>query len=851
MEKLFSQRPKKRGMIGNLWAHQTKILKEYQSFNDSKKTDIALELPTGSGKTLIGLIISEWHLSQENKKTVYACPTKQLAEQVHNFADQQGFSSVLLTGSSRLWNPGDFNKYNRADSIAITTYSSIFNSNPKLNNVDVIIFDDAHTAENYVSSNWSISIDRNNEHEQFRDIITLLIEETDFRERILSDKRTESIRLVPPDLINKFLPELNGILSEFPQGSSNYYSWEQLEGHIVSCSFYISYDEILIRPFIPPTFSHEPFQSPKRRVYLSATLGNSGELQKSFGIFNIEKISSTADDINTGRRIIIFPELVNDFPREDSDSDSPSFANALRSISYDLEKNLLILTPSSAEAGHIANKLNIPKEEQLQPDTLSESIMENKRIPGVLLAANRYDGIDLADDRCRMMVVSGLPSTSHLQDKFLITKLRANKVLEERIKTKVIQGLGRCTRNSNDWSVIIVLGEDLLSFLTSPNIKEQFPIDLQAELELGITISENYDSGEILEFARVGLEFGEQWRDELEPHIRQVREDASIIIPDYSVELMQSAEFEVRTFQALWSKDFKIAIENAQKSIDLLTSGETRTYKSLWSYYINCWARILAQTEKTEKDIKLYSRLAEKELANAKTNSKGLTWIPEAESIGNEKSIAPSDLDKVAIANIYKLAKTKFGNYSKLKTTIEDLRSSIQKTTARDFERGLKIMGDLLGTESSEKPKENSRADAVWYWNGMLITCEAKSEKRIDNNVTDNDLRQAFHHLNFATSDLGIDSPKLVASLVIAPTNRATANSSTIAHADLYFFSIEDSIKLSYDICDFWNSIFHKITGFTELDEVTTHEIYVNMSRYNILPDQLFERTTKNPYVHP
>jgi hypothetical protein len=44
------------------------------------------------------------------------------------------------------------------------------------------------------------------------------------------------------------------------------------------------------------------------------------------------------------------------------------------------------------------------------------------------------------------MLMSGLPTALHLQDRFLGTKLRASEVLHERIRTRVFQGAGRCTR---------------------------------------------------------------------------------------------------------------------------------------------------------------------------------------------------------------------------------------------------------------------------------------------------------------------------------------------------------------------------------------------------------------------
>jgi hypothetical protein len=44
--------------------------------------DLALELPTGTGKTLLGLAIGEWVRRKTEGPVTYATPTKQLARQV-------------------------------------------------------------------------------------------------------------------------------------------------------------------------------------------------------------------------------------------------------------------------------------------------------------------------------------------------------------------------------------------------------------------------------------------------------------------------------------------------------------------------------------------------------------------------------------------------------------------------------------------------------------------------------------------------------------------------------------------------------------------------------------------------
>src|SRR5699024_8720694 len=104
-ENLFGLLPKTQTRAPVLWAHQADQLRTYfQDYSD--KPDVALELPTGSGKTLVGLLIAEWRRRGLGHRTVYACPTQQLAEQVHAAAKKQGLDTVLLVGSHKKWDDG-------------------------------------------------------------------------------------------------------------------------------------------------------------------------------------------------------------------------------------------------------------------------------------------------------------------------------------------------------------------------------------------------------------------------------------------------------------------------------------------------------------------------------------------------------------------------------------------------------------------------------------------------------------------------------------------------------------------------------------------------------------------------
>lgn len=84
--------------VPGLWVHQGDVLRSYAA--DHEKTpDLAIELPTGTGKTLPGLLIGEW-VRRGGERVAFATPTIQLAAQVVATARDEGIPVVQLTGTS-------------------------------------------------------------------------------------------------------------------------------------------------------------------------------------------------------------------------------------------------------------------------------------------------------------------------------------------------------------------------------------------------------------------------------------------------------------------------------------------------------------------------------------------------------------------------------------------------------------------------------------------------------------------------------------------------------------------------------------------------------------------------------
>ncbi|STX39310.1 DEAD/DEAH box helicase [Legionella feeleii] len=428
--------------------HQKAIMERYADEAEDK-SDVALQLPTGSGKTLVGLLIAEWRRRKHQEKIVYLCPTKQLVNQVvEQAATKYGLNVLSFTGNSKTYSAGDIAKYNQASSIAVTTYSSVFNTHPFFKDADIIIIDDAHAAENYVSKLWSLEIELSNiEHESTHQAVASLLkpflDSTNYS-RLLGKWESAADKawvdkLPTPDFL-KIRDQLIEILDEYTVNNDLKYAWSMLRSKLFACHLYISSKSILIRPLIPPTWTHPSFCEAKQRIYMSATLGEGGDLERLVGRKNIFRLPTPEgwDTQGVGRRFFVFPSLSLN-------------ADECLTLNVDLfskSKRSLVLVPSDAHIQSIITRLGTSSSLKIfyaEDIEISKQEFINSD-HAVAIVANRYDGIDFPGEECRLLVIEGLPKAINSQEQFFMSRIGAGILFNERVQTRVLQAIGRCTR---------------------------------------------------------------------------------------------------------------------------------------------------------------------------------------------------------------------------------------------------------------------------------------------------------------------------------------------------------------------------------------------------------------------
>ncbi|WP_323635271.1 DEAD/DEAH box helicase [Pectobacterium polaris] len=742
---LFREFPRR--TVPDVLPHQRDMMRRYAE-DGQEKSDVALQLPTGSGKTLVGLLIAEWRRRKNNEKIVFLCPTKQLVNQVVEQAENKyGLSVLGFTGAKSEYDPVSVARYKQGQSVAITTYSSVFNVNPFFSDPDVIIIDDAHAAENYISKLWSFEVSRfENEQSSLYNAMSELIKpylDGATYSKLNGDWDSPDVsvwvdKLPTPHFIS-IQNNLIELIDEYTKGTSLQYSWSMIRDHLSACHFYYSSKMILIRPLLPPTWTHKAFMHATQRIFMSATLGAGGDLERLTGRKNIYRLSIPDgwDIQGVGRRFFIFPTL--SLTDEDADVLTIDLVNQ--------SPRAVVLVPNDKHAGKIKdllsrkNKIKIFDAKDIEKSKNSFIEIDN----AVAVIANRYDGIDFPKDECRLLIIEGLPKTVNLQEQFLMSRIGANALFNERVQTRVIQAIGRCTRSLEDYSAVIVKGTELVDYLSDLKRREYFHPELQAELEFGVEQSVNASS--IHGFSdnyNVFIKNDEEWED-VNKDILEIRnEKRQKKLPGIS-ELEKIVNFEIDYVKFLWSSDFENALGNAEAILAHLSSPELKGYRALWEYLAGSSAYQAKHFFGPDLTLK-----AQEHFLRAKKAANGIPWLSNLYRFAADKKITVEEENDLLIMKQLEGIEMVFAGQgiASSRKFFQEERFITDGLNSEDlFEEAHRKVGHLLGFETGNVETDAS-PDPWWQLENLCFVFEDHANAK--NDVLDaTKARQASSHPNW------------------------------------------------------------------------------------------------------
>jgi hypothetical protein len=796
----------------SLWGHQERILDHYaRAVNESKK-DVALELPTGSGKTLVGLLIGEYQRRLSNARVVYLCPTRQLVNQTQARAMEYGIPTVRFVGSKTDYADVDLARFQRGDVIAITNYASIFNIKPGLDDPQIIVCDDAHAGENYVADQWSLKISAKGPDEPvfkallafFGDLINAEIRST------AGNALVRDVDLVPLPAYAQRLSQLQELFDQhcYKSKTDIKWSWIALRGHLAACAVYVSSTAFLVRPLIPPTHIHAPFAEALHRVYMSATLGEDGDLERVFGVSKIHRVyADDLRDANTGRRFIVFPGMMKEGGKE-------------RTMARLLEPNsrvLLVVSGGHRAAQKLGEQLETGGFRVLRADDIESNLDAFSKAEGsvALVLTNRYDGIDLAGDACRRMGIVGVPGALNLQELFLRERLGAHAVLRNRVRVRLTQAMGRCTRSPSDYALVCCIGRDLLRWCSTVSNSEGLAPELQAELEFGLRQSEGLDAQNADEVLDHFFTQTPEWAEQ----DAAIRTDASSIKrkpSDSSGALADAVEHEIRYVQSMWQEDFVAAHEQASAVSNILSNKPgLKPYRAFWEYL----AAGAADAAHRASSDEAFKQTFLKHIETAARLIAGVRWLAALRFVN--PSIMPTDGSPVGVDVIEGLLEEWGIRGGRFEQHLSSARDDITSTEAKAFQRGLAALGRMLGFRSKQHSGVGAPDGLWWTEDAHFYHFEAKSDGKPDAPVSYGTVRQALLHPQWVGSnDKELPPPRLSTIVIVSPRTTVQDKAAQIA-GDTRHLASAEAQKLFEEAATVLNEVRARAIG---LDEETLRE---------------------------
>ena len=750
--------------------HQKEMLEIYAAHHEAT-ADLALQLPTGSGKTLVGLLIADWRRKKLGNRAVYLCPTRQLVHQtVSQARNQYGIDVVDLSGPKAGFAPADRAAYKTGMQVAISTYSGLFNTHPFFDDPDLIVVDDAHVAENYIANMWSLEIALGTPlHNALAEFLRPHIDPQE-HSRLIGDwmgsADTTWVEKMPSPQFHELIAEIAPIIDSFATRNAPdlYFPWSLLRDHLDACHFYLGSREILIRPLIPPTATHAPFANATQRVFMSATLGAGGDLERLTGRKKIERLPAPDDfqSAGVGRRFFVFPTL----------SLTGDETDELRLDMQELAGRSVILTPSGPTADAHSEQIEASLDgyqvftaEDIEDD--KSPFVTSKKAVAIL--ANRYDGIDFPGDECRLLCVDGMPKAMNSQERFIMSKMGAAVLYSERIQTRVLQAMGRCTRSLQDRSTVFVTGTSLVDFLADSRTWPHFPPELQAELSFGVDQSREVTATAIFENFQMFMANNAGWASAdamIRSGIPKFKQGAFPAM----LELGSAVGHEVVYQEAMWNKDYVSALAAAKNVLSHLRDSSLRGYRALWHYLAGAAALRLANAPNDPQTL-----AAREQFVQAKSAAPAVSWLNAiARAVGAIDDIGAKQADVEALKQVELLEKQFLGMGTATNAKFEKRAAEIQTGLAKPetFESAQVALGTLLGF-SAGNDETDAAPDPWWLGARLGIVFETHADAKEGTIFGATKARQVSSHPKWIKKNVAGTAEMEIVPVLLTPCTKA------------------------------------------------------------------------------
>jgi Helicase C-terminal domain/Type III restriction enzyme, res subunit len=792
-EELFKRLTGRATSHGYLRGPQQDVLREYAD-KYAASSDVAFELPTGTGKTAVGLLIAEWKRAQ-GQKVAYLSLTNQLAGQVLLEAGRLGLSCADLRGSRDTRDRQEEGRYRTGQAVAITTYPNLFNTSPVIRDADLLICDDAHGAEQYVCDMWTVSASTSRNGALYQSLLAALrpgLSESQMRV-ILDRSSFAAMEMADvyghPECIDNVISVLDPL-----QNDNARYAWKLIRQRIHCCVFLVSPYDIVIRPLVPPTFKHLPFANAQQRIYMSATLGGESDLLRAYGIVKLNIVRARSEQ--WGRRYVFVPGVYT--------TEEEAYQIAGKIWDGMGTRRAVVLAPSDrilerTLASFHASTQNSPS--RMGAADIEDSLSGfTSSLDVVLGLAGRYDGLDLPDEQCRLLFLSESPAAINALERHLSERWKMGPVLRRRERTRLTQGMGRCTRNATDFAVIIWLGQSLVNSATSSALTNGLPPELAAEIAWGVQQSELATSNQ-QEFVDMLLSLMEdkEYRSEADKAIQSIQAKQSLKVKDYD----DAGADEVFYTRALWDENYAQALEIAHRIADRIRTAELSGYRAWWWFLASIPASLM-------HDVKVERDSLQRGIGCGVNSG----WLSQLLQKRSQQPAATESSPHAVNAEALWDVLTKWGWAGpRFEQKLDEMINGLKEQAHVPYHQGLEILGLCFGATTT-RTTEQGAPDVVWSFAGDChLVFEAKTGKKDNGRLSKSDVQEAKGHPEWVRAKLANDPVKAEVETIIISASPYLHQIALPFAGGIFYCAPEKILKWAEEVADHLRKLRVKFSG--------------------------------------
>ncbi len=470
--------------------------------------DVVIKQNTGGGKTAVGLLIAQSTLNEGIGKAVYLAPDKYLVRQVREEAARL---SVATTDDPQ--DPA----FLAAQAVLVTNYDKLINGKSVFGVVgdgpepiDLgIVVDDAHAALATAEDQFRLRVPAS--HETYQKLLDLFADDLQHQSpnkwAELQAKDPTALAPIPFWAWADKKARVMEILHPHRFHDDFKFAWPLIAEVLHLCTATATAKAVEIRPSCPPIDRIPSFVRARRRVYLTATLSDDSALVTDLDadpslVVRPVTPGSAAD---LGDRMILAPVALN--PQLDPEAVrqlARQFADGDRDgdgVPEDVPVNVVVLVPSEKAAK--AWETYADRTYRVGDLAVGGKQLQAGHV-GLVVLVNKYDGVDLPADACRLLILDGIPRPLDGVERREAIALADSSVRLAGEAQRIEQGMGRGVRDSEDYCAVLLLGAGLGVAIHEPRHLSLFSPATQAQLKLSSDIARQI-KGEGLDSVRQAL----------------------------------------------------------------------------------------------------------------------------------------------------------------------------------------------------------------------------------------------------------------------------------------------------------------------------------------------------------